>query len=435
MTTFPVPSLSEIELHAPARLRLAVISDLHIHHDVKTYADNSNYVQNMPSNDYRINPVVALNELIDRRQLTADYLVCCGDITDKAHPGALAHGWDVLGEIADRLKAKTVLGSAGNHDVDSRFSYSKYDAKGNAMRLQPDFPVADRALANQYWSRHYCIIRGANYQIVLLNSAAYHGEGAAFPITRRDSDTHERTASTAKPEYFHGRVSDETIASLEQDLAGHNYPVNILVCHHHPTRIDAVPDDDYSAMENGEALVALLSEPGRGKWVIIHGHRHVAVVQRPGGSAPNAGPLAFCAGSFGKVLPAGWPSQNQFYTLDILTDPNSVGQSLACEFNAWTWIRNGSGWQPSRFDEKLPGRGGFGYVGEVNALAAQVDGLLVPTSPAMTYEQVVASVPSLRYLAPGDWQHLKASLTGLNVRISEDSDDGELTFIRRAASA
>jgi 3',5'-cyclic AMP phosphodiesterase CpdA len=425
MSSFPVQEMEALCTHTPDHLRLAVISDIHIHHDEHKYATESNYVQNMSITDYRVNPFAALRALITQKSLAADFLICSGDITDKAHPGALAHGWELMGEVANELKARTVLAAAGNHDVDSRFGFSEYDAKGAAMRLIPDFPIANRQLANQYWSRHYCIIRGGNYQIVLLNSAAYHGEGAAFPLG-------DRAAVVNEPEYLHGRISDQTLQSLEADLQNHTYPVNILVCHHHPTRIDAVPDDDYSAMMNGEALISFLSQPGRGRWIIIHGHRHVAAIQRPGGIAHNAGPLTFCAGSFGKVLPAGWPSANQFYILDIHTNPSSVGQSVACEYRSWTWVRNGSGWQPARFDESLPGFGGFGYIGELDALAELVSQTLTPSQPSLTYGEVIETVPNLRFLAPGDWQHLKVHLGNRNVRVSQDADDGELTFIRRA---
>ncbi|MGI8427490.1 MAG: metallophosphoesterase family protein [Actinomycetota bacterium] len=278
--------------HRPEELRLVVLSDIHVYHDEATLLGNSNYARDMSDHSISNNPVAALKELITSRGITADFLICPGDITDRAHPGALEHGWRLLHEIKDLVGAKAVLATPGNHDVDSRYGHTRYDAKGVAVNLSPDFPISHRQLADTFWARHFVMLEGGNYRIVLLNSAAYHGEGTVFP-----GDPSDKTPRPPPlPEYEHGRVSPNTLDAIEKLLkATDPKPVNILVCHHHPDRLSGARfESDYGAMQGGRELTDTLARPEYGRWVIIHGHKHLGAVHQPSCST-SPGPIAFCA--------------------------------------------------------------------------------------------------------------------------------------------
>lgn len=380
----------------------------------------------MPDRDPKLSPFTGLAQLISDEQLSVDILMCCGDITDKGHPAALRYGWRALEALKGRLGAILTVATVGNHDIDSRYEYSEYDARGAVLDLaEPLFPVNDAHLANEYWARNFCVLEAGNYRLVLLNSAAYHG------TARADAPA----VSGRVAEYFHGRVSSRTVARLNEYLSqAAPKNLNILLCHHHPARLDALAHLDPSEMLGGQMLIDALSEPDRGRWLIVHGHRHVARIQRPGGAALNAGCLVFCAGSFGKVLPPAWPSSNQFYVLELHTDPRQAhGLGMAGEFRAWSWTR-GQGWQRAGFRENLPGRGGFGFLGEMADLASAISTAMDASGQGFVrFDEAVRDVPHLRFVAPGDWPHLLRELKARNVRVLEDPDDGEVLFAWSAA--
>jgi 3',5'-cyclic AMP phosphodiesterase CpdA len=412
--------LDEIAGDAPTVLRIAVISDIHVLADATDYEHSGNIAAGMPENEPNINPFAGLVEVIRTDpELKADYLVCCGDIADKAHPTALSYGWQKLQSLVPLLGARGLIATAGNHDMDSRHQYNDYDARGQLVDL-PDFPLANETLTNQYWAHHFAIVNGGNYRIVVLNSAAYHGQ----------------EDKAGEPEYVHGRIAQRTLTRLCRELDNREAPpVNIFVCHHHPTNIPVPVSDSDSTMTGGDKLIAELTEPGRGRWLIVHGHRHVAQVQRPASAAISAAGTVFCAGSFGMLLPSGWPSQNQFYLIEIHCDAQaSLGMALAGQFRSWTWTR-GKGWEMSGFSEQLPGSGGFGYLGDISQLATEVEALVRATGEAFVrLEEARVTVPGLSYVAPGDWPHLRAELGNRGVGVFIDEDDGEVSFIVKGTS-
>lgn len=195
-------------------LTIAVASDLHACPATQE-ASISHLRVGAVDDSPQTNPLLGLKELISNQQLSADMLLLPGDLADKAEPSALRYSWTHLQEVASLLAASYIFATAGNHDVDSRYKYNHFDAKGVLQTLSPRFPLPDEADCDRYWSRHFAIIENSFWRLVVLNSSAFHGGQVS--------------------EYEHGRVSPHTLEALRKALAGADRPeLNILLCHHHP---------------------------------------------------------------------------------------------------------------------------------------------------------------------------------------------------------
>ena len=285
--------------------------------------------------------------------------------------------------VAEKLGTKTVIATSGNHDLDSRFFYSDYDAKGVLQALRPRYPFADDAVNDRYWARNFAIETIGKCRIVALNSAAYHGF--------RDESTH-------------GRVANSTIAQLKEVLETGPAPAaNVLVCHHHLFRFGDMDLPDYSEMKGGELLLDLLGSGEHGRWLVIHGHRHWPHVTYGPGSATS--PVIFAAGSFTGML---YPElmgrvRNQFYLVDMPVDNfATLGLGLVGEFQAWDWIVNG-GWKSAQDGSGLPHRGGFGSRQGGDLVSDRVAKMLADSGRKfMRWDEICASEASLRYLVPAD---------------------------------
>src|SRR5437773_38935 len=77
--------------HSPPRepstpLRIALLSDLHAHDNDPAAPSDVSWLVVAASEEPTLHPFAALHNLIEREQLRADYVVCPGDIGDKANP-------------------------------------------------------------------------------------------------------------------------------------------------------------------------------------------------------------------------------------------------------------------------------------------------------------------------------------------------------------
>lgn len=375
-------------------VRVAVLSDIHAFHgpakgEPPSYADEAK-----AEDQWRQHPFPGLTALIKTSKLKADLLLCCGDLADKAEPGAMKYCWAFLNETAKLLGAR-LCATAGNHDIDSRYGYNAFDARGMMQNLTPTFPVREGRLADQYWARQFCIVQSGSWRLVLVNSAAYHGQG---------SD------DAQPPEYAHGRIAQSTIERLKDALTPPtNAAVNLLAIHHHPMAIGGV-DEDGSYMANGEALIDLLAMD-RQMWLIIHGHRHVPRLLH--GQGGNNAPLLFGCGSFSALLRGRWATSagNQFYMLEFpIGAASSLGLPLVGRFRSWDW-HIGLGWEHATESSGLPGAGGFGCREHSGAVATKVADLVRKRSPAtVSWLEVLAKYPQFEFLMPADIARVRTEL-------------------------
>jgi 3',5'-cyclic AMP phosphodiesterase CpdA len=383
-------------------VRVAVASDLHAFDRGTDTTDPSHLDVSTREDILEQHPISGLLDLISKFGLTADMLLCPGDLADKANPGPLKYAWRKLHEIGESLSAKIVAATAGNHDVDSRFAYNDYDAKGMLQSLSPGFPSSDMVRSDFYWSRNFAVEVGDDHRLVLLNTSAYHGYS---PPNR-------------PPEYEHGRVASATLSALERHLGAlEEKPVNMLLCHHHPTPLTEF-GDDREYMANGDRLLELLGSGKYGSWMVIHGHRHVPKLQYAQGSSTS--PVIFSAGSLSATIfpRARRRASNQFYIVEFPKVDLSLNVTLPGRILAWDWA-HGIGWTPAGADSGLPAISGFGHRGGTGPLAHRIASLIPDDAGWAKWSDVEASVPEVMFLTPSDMQGLRAELQRRGLGVTE----------------
>jgi hypothetical protein len=341
-------------------------------------------------------------ELIKKEKLVADMLLCPGDLGDKARPAGIDHGWRAVHEISEALGAKVIAGTVGNHDIDSRYKYGDTDPKGFLQSLKPPFPLATEELNDKFWARNFAVITEANFNLVVINSSAFHG---------------------GKPgETEHGRISERTLTQLTAALKDlQPRPVNILLCHHHPHKHSEVKLGDYDEMLGGQLLLDLLGSGAYGEWMIVHGHKHHPKIQYAAGS-PQTSPIVFSAGSLcAKLYPElGTLVRNQFYIISMPYELFAT-QGMVGRFDAWDWT-TGNGWVRARSSGSgMPGHGGFGHRGNLTTIAAKISNIVGTTFKE--WKEVQASVPEVNYLLPDMFSLLLTRLqTNFNLKAAFDGE-------------
>ncbi|WP_186827999.1 metallophosphoesterase family protein [Knoellia locipacati] len=363
-------------------MKIAVISDIHAYTAAQlepgelrpSFVEVSN-----PSDLPGQNPFSALKALIDQESLTADFLVCAGDMGDKAHPDAIRYSWERVRALAKQLGDATIVVTSGNHDLDSRYMYNDYDAKATLQGLE-EYPFDSGAKNNEYWARNAVVIETEAVRWAVLNSAAYHGYAE---------------------EWKHGRISKRTLAYLEELLKSTSQDkLNVLVCHHHVYKIGSVDLGDYSAMEAGSALLQLLESAKYGNWLVIHGHRHWPSVTYAPGS--NSSPVVFSAGSLSAVLydELADKARNQFYILELDTPPQAG--RMRGRFKAWDWVSD-EGFSPAQARSGLPHDGGFGSTKAGSTLADDIHVAFGSLGDQFApWSKMVELVPDLLHSTPND---------------------------------
>lgn len=383
----------------PQVLRMAVLTDIHAFSGSEGAAPSWINLAEDQSNA-TINPFAGLHTKIAQdASMRADIVICCGDMGDRASPEGQQYVWQEINKLKDALGASQVLGTAGNHDMDSRFSNSKFDARGQLQALNPPFPVAQNDRWLEYWARNFTVVTTGGARFVLLNSSAYHGY-------QKDK---------SPPEYLQGRVSDRTLDSLLSQLKSEGKAAaNVLVCHHHPLRNDQIKVEDYSEMQNGDRLINTLIDAKAGPWLIIHGHKHLPrILYAPGG---NVAPTIFSAGSFSaKLYPEyGGKARNEFYIVD-LEIPGAIGSvsSLRGSVSTWQWTY-GNGWDKPKSGHGLGVAAAFGARIDIAEEATKLAAALKAThaGSSVTWDMVCAGNKELKHLIPEDFEtfldHLKS---------------------------
>jgi len=371
------------------------VSDLHAYDTLAAdEAQPSHLCTTSPEDQPTQHPITGLLDLIAKQPIIADALICCGDMGDKSRPAGIRYVWEKLQKLKEALGAKDLFATAGNHDIDSRYSYNDYDAKGILQALLPMYPLPDENLTNKYWSRNYVVLSRPDYRIVILNSSAYHG--------------------TKDEEFKTGRVSLRTVESLRMELEEleKDEPklVNILLCHHHPHKYGDIDETDYSDMEGAPKLLEVLGSGNFGDWIAIHGHKHHPRLCYAAGLG-NA-PVIFSAGSLTAVLyPAlQLAARNQFYVIEFpLQDIRNLNLGLVGTFESWDWTK-GLGWRRAGPQSGLPAFGGFGNQNRglvVDAIEASVK---ARGENFVQWSEVATDVPGLKYLMPGDLEIVIAKL-------------------------
>jgi predicted phosphodiesterase len=353
-------------------LRLAVLSDLHAaprseeksSHEVKLFTDG---LGTSPLE----HPLLSLEAFIEQTGLSADVVVCPGDMTNRANPQALSYVWSGLHSLKERLKARAIIATVGNHDVDSRGHGDDSFPRESLMRLRPRFPVDDAALADHYWAHGYYISEISGVRFLVLNSCWLH----------ESRDALDR-----------GVVTSYTLDRLKQELAQSHVDINVAICHHHPHAHGELGLGQDDVMRNGQQLIDLLSDFG--SWLIIHGHKHHPKIEYAAGQDER--PVIMACGSFSGRLEGenATVSRNYFHLIDISLSELPIHGRVS----SWTWA-SGMGWiKYADANSKFPSEFGFGFQGAVAPLAARISSRIA--GAPMKWSDLVAIEPEVSYLMP-----------------------------------
>ncbi|MDQ1592586.1 MAG: hypothetical protein QOG71_3213 [Pyrinomonadaceae bacterium] len=411
--------MTDIQQETPQRnvLKIAIVSDIHAYDHLNDDKEAPSFLCTVaPENRVSHHPIAGLLKLIDDQSIRADILMCCGDMGDKARPAGILYTWDKLHVIKRKLEAKTLAVTAGNHDVDSRYKYTDYDAKGLLQSLVPPFPCEDEKLNDKFWARNYIVFSEPDYRLVILNTSAYHG--------------------AKEGEFEHGRITPRTVEALKAELEvlEHEQPrrVNILLCHHHPHNHGDIEDKDVSLMEGGAKLLELLGSGDYGNWIVIHGHKHHPRISYA--AASISPPIVFSAGSLCARIYEELQGQarNQFYVITFpLSDLDTLELGLIGTFQAWDWLP-GIGWQRATLRSGLPASGGFGNRGDITSISKTIATIFASKKqPWVEWNEIIGAFPQVSYLLPISLQAIIKKLeSNYNLTVSRDSDGQPLQIGR-----
>lgn len=387
--------------------RLLLISDLHASDEDPSSSTAPSYVSSFSASaSARLDPISELERIIKEEALSPDYILCPGDITNRSNPGAFSYAWERLNKLARSSGAK-LIATVGNHDLDSRYKENKFDPRGYVMSIKPQIPVVERERFLEFWAENFTLISEDDCNIIVVNTAAYHGGGKEVAA-----------------EIEHGRISELTLLAIAEAVnKAPKAGTNILMCHHHPIKGDQGDTELIGQTRGGEKLIEILDR-ARSSWILIHGHKHVPDVFYGHGGA-NAPIIVGCA-SFSAQINADSQNKNpnQFHLL--VTDPSdakTLGLTTAGSLLSWTW-QPGVGWKkPSRGVIGLPHFAGFGFRGSVRTLVEKIDQLLLANGGAYaTWQDAVSAVAALQRLIPVDFDAFEEALSDSGLRILTDRD-------------
>src|ERR1700730_9074557 len=286
-----------------ASFRILVLSDLHMHQGVPTEGASPSYLSSRP--DFagpKVNPLRDATELMKKLRAKIDWIVCPGDISDKNDIISARLACSGLEELKRRVHARKLIGTVGNHDVDSRREDAQQHPDDSLRNLQPRFPSTDERFFTRFWTNHYVIWKDkkADATLVVLNSCVLHG--LAVP-------------PNADPEHKRGYITEQILNNLSAELPTRLSNINILLMHHHIRQHPWLAGDESHAV-NGPQLIERLRDTGV-PWFVIHGHLHL-----PNLSYPDAGeraPIILSAGSLAaKTFPVrGHTPRNQMYLIEF----------------------------------------------------------------------------------------------------------------------
>jgi len=406
-----------------SELTLVVLSDIHAHdHTDDTYVDLA------PATASRtLHPLVDLVEHIQDNAIRADYLILPGDLANKAHSGGLAYVWQQARHVA-RLLGAEIVAVPGNHDVITHDAAP--DPRGPLKALMPTFPTQDPAADEEFWATGWLVIERADHRFLLIDSTYDFPD---FPTDPTDPAVWSEYASALN----RGGFSEHQEQGIESYLRGANRKLNIAVVHHHPMehQLRHQFQDTYGPMRRGGELVDLLTRHrGAGRWLVIHGHKHVPQLASAVATSAN-GPVMLCAASVGAQI---WPplntvARNQFHLVRVRDDnPGGLGYLLGQVQSAMWCI--GEGWlPPPPRGAGLPRLTGFGCIVDHRNLAARCrDEIERKGADFMEMSELVQRVPELQYIAPRDFEHLETEIASLMLEFTRSRDEEIRLLAKRA---
>lgn len=394
-------------------LRIAIATDLH--YVIKDGKAMPQVCRDGTNND----PMEALLHFVSKSNLSANLLVCPGDVTDRACGTAFHHGWNKLLQLKSCLNAEHLIAATGNHEVSSRVG-DEHDIPGNAelaidtldhLLDVHDYPAMfdDNDKRWVYWGRGYETVFGQDWVVVTINSCHYHN-------------------STLANEYERGRIGDVTLKELMVHLKSISkegrYKYRVIVLHHPPVAHEEIGVElGKTPMFNGDGLIQAV-EDTNSDWLVIHGHKHHHRLKKCSGN--DYAPILLGAGSFGALLTGGLSNKtkNQFYIMELQAKKDEVGEHrLRGKIETLYW--DGTEWSRCvRLKDGIPDGCGFQQGGSISisSLASRIKEVIKASGqPSLRWEEVAEKEESVKYLNPKEVSILldKVRLVGVEMNVDD----------------
>jgi len=384
-------------------LSLAIISDLHCHPEDFTIdgkaIDDTYLKTDMLRSNILNHPVESLLKLVeDESNLTVDLTICPGDFTNKSNRQGLISGWNYCLEINKALNGEEIVGTIGNHDVDSFLNYSNYSF-ANARGVKNKFPFAENTQGSlkNFWSVGGAFLEKESCRILIINSCHFH---------------QNKVSSVA------GEVSDELLDYIEDYLKSiDDDKIFICLTHHHPIDHSMLDLGEKDKIVNSQRLISLL-----GKYKVdlfIHGHKHHALLRHYICDEHNYQIPIFSAGSFSATTNHSWTQKrNHFHVINIKKNGKLRAKG---RIRTWTFLPR-NGWKINADDFGFEPYTGFGFVGDLDRLCNQILEF-VKVGDNKKWGDVVDHLPDLMYLNPLQTDELEKLFKNngvvLNCKISQ----------------
>jgi hypothetical protein len=310
-------------------------------------------------------------------------------------PSCQTFAWEQLDQLRRELDATHLIGTAGNHDIDSRRAFPAFDPKSALQKLSPVFPISldcydrnDGVYGDRYWSRNFVLVPFAQFDcsLLIINSCAFHGYAS--------------DAKKPPNEHLNGKISSLTLTGIQEAIASLKTKINIVLVHHHLTRNPFIEDAN-SVMVGGDRLIEVFKQSGK-QWLIVHGHQHAPMLSYADSSAFT--PIILSAGSVAaKTYPmrGGHQARNQVHHVSIpISKIEPSGVRLMGSVTSWSWSFH-RGWQPASSDGGIRFQAGFGFRPDFLNLRDQIVTGVKASSGAPTWKEV-ATAAEIDFLAPDD---------------------------------
>lgn len=200
-------------------ISLAIVSDLHCHEE--SFVPQESWLiagaSRKPAGNH---PIQALISLIRSAPISADVVVCPGDLANRVSRAGMIQSWDHLQELKRELKSALLVTTLGNHDVDCHKTHSA-DPFHIPRNLHETFPAPSSEDLENFWAKGFYLVDGPREsEFLVLNTVISHNDAATAKRGTFDQDRIMRL-----DEILADRGSKEGIKSARH---------RVVVMHHHP---------------------------------------------------------------------------------------------------------------------------------------------------------------------------------------------------------